>query len=55
MKKNPGKKFKDGNLSVKSTRQMRTQVDTTQSKKQKETINKNQVKTQCKEDSRHAL
>jgi hypothetical protein len=24
-------------------------------KKQKQTINKNQVKTQCKEDSRHAL
>jgi hypothetical protein len=31
---------------------MRTQVDTTtQRKKQKQTINKNQIKTMCKEDS----
>jgi hypothetical protein len=35
------KKIKDGNPFIKSTRQMRTQVDTTQRKKQKQTINKN--------------
>jgi hypothetical protein len=30
---------------------MRTQVDTSQKKKKKQTIDKNQVKTPCKEDS----
>jgi len=47
-------KIKDGNPFIKSTRQMRTQVDTTQrqkTKKQKQSINKNQIKILCKEDS----
>jgi hypothetical protein len=45
-------KIKDGNPFIKSTRQMRTQVDTTQrKKKQKQSINKNQIKILCKEDS----
>jgi hypothetical protein len=34
-------KIKEENPSIKSTRQMRTQVDTTQRKKPKQTINKN--------------
>jgi hypothetical protein len=34
-KKNPVQKIKDGNPFIKSTRQMRTQVDTTQQKKTK--------------------
>jgi hypothetical protein len=44
-KRNPVNKIKDENPSIKSTRQQRTQVNTTQRK------NKNQVKTLCKEDS----
>jgi hypothetical protein len=38
--------------SIKSTRQMRTQINTTQIKnKSKQSIKKNQVKTLCKEES----
>jgi hypothetical protein len=45
-------KIKDGNPSIKSTRQMRTQVNTTQIRnKSKESIFKNQVKTLCEEES----
>jgi len=52
-KKKPDKsKIKDRNPSIKSTMQMRTQVNTTQIKnKSKKSIKKNQVKTLCKEES----
>jgi len=43
--------LKNENPSIKSTRQMRTQVDTTQRKKQKQAIKKSEVKTLYKEDS----
>jgi hypothetical protein len=45
-------KIKDGNPSIKSTRQMRTQVNITQIRnKSKESIFQNQVKTLCEEES----
>jgi hypothetical protein len=43
-------KNKDGNPSIKSTRQMRTQENTTQRKNKSKQSTKNQVKTLCKED-----
>jgi len=43
--------LKNENPSIQSTRQMRTQVNTTQRKKQKQAINKSEVKTLYKEDS----
>jgi hypothetical protein len=51
MKKNPVKKIKDGNPYKGNENTSRHNPK----KKKKQTINKNQVKTQCKEDSRHAL
>jgi len=42
--------LKNENPSIKSTRQMRTQVDTTQRKKQKQAIKKSEVKTLYKKD-----
>jgi hypothetical protein len=41
-------KIKEGNPFIKSTRQMKAQVDTTQKKRKKQTMNKNKVKTLCK-------
>jgi hypothetical protein len=45
MKKNPVNKNQGWNPSINSTRQKRAQQDTTQRKKQKQTINQNQVMT----------
>jgi hypothetical protein len=43
--------MKDENPSIKSTRQKRTQVDTTQEKTKVNNQQINQINTLCKEDS----
>jgi hypothetical protein len=40
--------IKDNNSSIKSTRQIKAQVDTTQREKKKQTINQSNIKTLCK-------
>jgi len=42
--------MKDGNLSIKSTKQMKTQVDTTQRKNKTKQSTKNKETILCKED-----